>query len=239
MSGNTPQPRSPSLGTSTEPVSGPVAIFDWDGVVVDSSAAHEQAWQRLAASEGLPLTPGSFLRGFGKRNEVIIPEIHGWATDLTEIRRLSLAKEAFYRELASSGLMTLLPGVKELLGALARADVPCVIGTSTHRLNLRLAFERFGLEHYFVGAVSSEDVTRGKPDPEVFLKACALAKGDVSRSVVFEDTLAGVAAAKAGGFRAVGLCTTNARAIMENSGADAIVADLSEVTVSLALPSLA
>lgn len=216
-----------------------VAIFDWDGVVVDSSAAHEQAWQRLAAAEGLPLAPGSFLRGFGKRNEVIIPEIHGWATEPAEIRRLSLAKEAFYRELAAGGLITLLPGAKELLGALATAGVPCVVGTSTHRLNLRLAFDRFGLERHFVGAVTSEDVTRGKPDPEVFLKASALAGGDPAASVVFEDTLAGIAAAKAGGFRAVGLCTTNPRAVMATSGADAVVADLSEVTVGLALPGAA
>jgi HAD superfamily hydrolase (TIGR01509 family) len=213
-----------------------VAIFDWDGVVVDSSSAHEQAWVRLAAAEGLPLLPGSFLRGFGKRNEVIIPEIHGWAHEPSEIRRLSLAKEAHYRDLASGGLIRLLPGVRELLAALRAAGIPRVIGTSTHRANLDLAFARFGLAAEFDGAVSSEDVTRGKPDPEVFLKACALVGGDPSRSVVFEDTLAGVTAAKAGGFRAVGLCTTNSRAIMANSGADLLVADLSEVTPALALP---
>lgn len=213
-----------------------VAIFDWDGVVVDSSSAHEQAWVRLAAAEGLTLLPGSFLRGFGKRNEVIIPEIHGWAHEPSEIRRLSLAKEAHYRDLASGGLIRLLPGVRELLAALRAAGIPRVIGTSTHRANLDLAFTRFGLAAEFDGAVSSEDVTRGKPDPEVFLKACALVGGDPSRSVVFEDTLAGVTAAKAGGFRAVGLCTTNSRAIMANSGADLLVADLSEVTPALALP---
>lgn len=213
-----------------------VAIFDWDGVVVDSSSAHEQAWVRLAAAEGLTLLPGSFLRGFGKRNEVIIPEIHGWAHEPSEIRRLSLAKEAHYRDLASGGLIRLLPGVSELLAALRAAGIPRVIGTSTHRANLDLAFARFGLAAEFDGAVSSEDVTRGKPDPEVFLKACALVGGDPSRSVVFEDTLAGVTAAKAGGFRAVGLCTTNSRAIMANSGADLLVADLSEVTPALALP---
>jgi len=220
-------------------VPGPAAIFDWDGVVVDSSAAHEQSWQLLAKAEGLPLAPDSFLRGFGKRNEVIIPEIHGWATDPAEIRRLSLGKEALYRELAGAGLITLLPGAKELLGALAQAGVPCVVGTSTHRLNLKLAFDRFGLERFFVGAVTSEDVTRGKPDPEVFLKACALAGGDPRRSVVFEDTLAGIAAAKAGGFRAVGLCTTNPAGVMGTSGADQVVADLSEVTLEVALPGLA
>ncbi len=217
-------------------MAGPVAIFDWDGVVVDSSAAHRQAWQRLAAAEGLPIKPDSFLKGFGKRNEMIIPEIHGWSNDPTEIRRLSLAKEAHYRDLAAGDLMSLLPGVKELLGALQQAGIPCVIGTSTHRLNLKLAFDRFGLESFFQGAVTSEDVTRGKPDPEVFLKACALIHGDVAQSVVFEDTLAGVAAAKAGGFRAVGLCTTHSREIMATSGADLIVTNLSEVTPQLALP---
>lgn len=217
-------------------MSRPAAIFDWDGVVVDSSAAHEQAWRRLAESEGLPLAPGSFLRGFGKRNEVIIPEIHGWATDPAEIRRLSLAKESFYRELAAAGLITLLPGARELLRALAVAGVPCAVGTSTHRANLRLAFDRFGLEPFFAAAVTSEDVARGKPHPEVFLKACAAVGGDPARSVVFEDTLAGIAAAKAGGFRAVGLCTTNPRAVMAGSGADLVVADLGEVTPGLALP---
>ena len=217
-------------------MSGPVAIFDWDGVVVDSSAAHEQAWQRLAASEGLPIQPDSFLKGFGKRNEVIIPEIHGWSQDPTEIRRLSLAKEAHYRDLASGGLMSLLPGVKELLKGLHEAGIPCVIGTSTHRLNLQLAFDRFGLEPFFQGAITSEDVTRGKPDPEVFLKACALIPGGVAQSVVFEDTLAGIAAAKAGGFRAVGLCTTNSREVMTTSGADLVVANLSKVTPQLVFP---
>ena len=213
-----------------------VAIFDWDGVVVDSSAAHERAWARLAAEEGLPLAPGSFLRGFGKRNEVIIPEIHGWASDPAEVRRLSLRKEAHYRELAEGGLIRLLPGATELLAALAVAGIPRVVGTSTHRANLDLAFRKFGLARWFDGAVTSEDVVRGKPDPEVFLRACAAGGGDPARSVVFEDTLPGVAAAKAGGFRAVGLCTTNPREVMAGSGADALVADLSEVTVALALP---
>ncbi len=213
-----------------------VAIFDWDGVVVDSSAAHERAWARLAADEGLPLAPGSFLRGFGKRNEVIIPQIHGWATDPAEVRRLSLAKEAHYRELAEGGLIRLLPGAVELLRALAEAGVPRVVGTSTHRANLELAFRKFGLAGWFDGAVTSEDVVRGKPDPEVFLKACALAGGDPARSVVFEDTLPGIAAAKAGGFRAIGLCTTNSRDVMAGSGADALVGDLSGATVALALP---
>lgn len=214
-----------------------VAIFDWDGVVVDSSAAHEQAWARLAQEEGLVLQPGSFLRGFGKRNEVIIPEIHGWAHDREAIRRLSLLKEAHYRELAEGGLIRLLPGVPQIMTLFKNAGVACVVGTSTHRANLELAFRKFDLAGFFQGAITSEEVTRGKPDPEVFLKACALVGGDPARSVVFEDTLAGIAAAKAGGFRAIGLCTTNNSEIMATSGADALVPDCSHVSLTLALPA--
>lgn len=214
-----------------------VAIFDWDGVVVDSSAAHEQAWARLAQEDGLVLQPGSFLRGFGKRNEVIIPEIHGWAHEPEAIRQLSLRKEAHYRELAAGGLIRLLPGVPAILTLFKAAGVACVVGTSTHRANLELAYAKFNLSTFFQGAITSEEVTRGKPDPEVFLKACALVGGDPARSVVFEDTLAGIAAAKAGGFRAIGLCTTNNPQLMATSGADALVDDCSQITLTLAFPA--
>ena len=52
-----------------------VAVFDWDGVVIDSSVAHERSWEALAKEENLPLPADHFKRGFGKRNELIIPDI--------------------------------------------------------------------------------------------------------------------------------------------------------------------
>ncbi|NBV38479.1 MAG: HAD family hydrolase, partial [Verrucomicrobia bacterium] len=140
-----------------------VAVFDWDGVVIDSSTAHERSWQALACEESLPLPADHFKRGFGKRNEVIIPEILGWSKEPAEIRRLSEKKEAAYRTIARSGHIRLLPGARELTQSLAERGIPCVIGTSTHKANLALAFEMFGLEHLFQGAIASEDVTRGKP----------------------------------------------------------------------------
>ena len=55
-----------------------VAVFDWDGVVVDSAVAHERSWEQLASEEKLPLPADHFVRGFGKRNELIIPDILQW-----------------------------------------------------------------------------------------------------------------------------------------------------------------
>ena len=206
-----------------------VAVFDWDGVVIDSSVAHERSWQTLAREENLPLPPAHFKRGFGKRNEIIIPEILGWSKDPQEIRRLSQQKEANYRIIARQGHIRLLPGAKELTTQLNALGIPCVIGTSTHKANLALAFELFDLGHLFQGAVASEDVSRGKPDPEVFLKACALAGGDPTRSFVFEDSFSGLQAGLAGGFITIALATTHPREALVPQNAHRIVSNLSEV----------
>ena len=206
-----------------------VAVFDWDGVVIDSSVAHERSWDALAKEANLPLPADHFKRGFGKRNELIIPDILGWASEPAEVKRLSNRKEALYRDIARTGHVRLLPGVRELCGALRDLGIPCVIGTSTHKENLALSFELFGIGHFFAGAVASEDVTRGKPDPEVFLKACALGGGDPATSFVFEDSFSGLQAGLAGGFITIALATTNTRAQLAPVGAHRIVADLSEV----------
>ncbi len=206
-----------------------VAVFDWDGVVIDSSVAHERSWEALAREEGRPLPADNFKRRFGKRNELIIPDILGWTRDPAEVKRLSNRKEALYRDIARTGHVRLLPGVRELCGALRDLGIPCVIGTSTHKENLALSFELFGIGHFFAGAVASEDVTRGKPDPEVFLKACALGGGEPARSFVFEDSFSGLQAGLAGGFITVALATTNTREQLAPVGAHRIVADLAGV----------
>ena len=206
-----------------------VAVFDWDGVVIDSSVAHERSWEALAAEEKLPLPADHFKRGFGKRNELIIPDILGWTRDPAEVKRLSNRKEALYRDIARQGNVRLLPGVRELCGALKALGVPCVIGTSTHRENLALSFELFGIGHFFAGAVASEDVTKGKPDPEVFLKACALGGGPREEMADAEQLERGLQAGLAGGFVTIALATTHAPGELAPLGAHRIVKDLSEV----------
>jgi HAD superfamily hydrolase (TIGR01509 family) len=206
-----------------------VAVFDWDGVVIDSSIAHERSWEALAAEEKLPLPADHFKRGFGKRNELIIPDILGWANDKAEVKRLSDRKEALYRDIARTGHVHLLPGVRELCSALRDLGIPCVIGTSTHKANLALSFELFGIGDYFLGAIASEDVSRGKPDPEVFLKACALGGGEPATSFVFEDSFSGLKAGIDGGFITIALATTNTREHLVPACAHRIVKDLSEV----------
>lgn len=205
------------------------AIFDWDGVIIDSASLHEQSWTRLAAEIGKELGPESFMRGFGMKNERIIPEIHGWAIDPAEVRRLSLRKEALYRELVGEYGMVPLPGVAVWLQRLKEAEIPCVVASSTHRMNIDTILEKLGLTEAFDDIVSSEDVTHGKPDPEVFLRAATRINLSASYCVVFEDAHVGIEAARAAGMSVVAVTTTHPA--KELTAADLVVDRLDQLSV--------
>ena len=203
------------------------AIFDWDGVIIDSSRHHEESWERLAREESRTLPEGHFKAGFGRKNEFIIPEILGWTRDGSEIERVSLRKEAIYRDVVGEWGIEPLPGVREWLSALQKAGVPCAVGSSTHRANIDLSLGLMGLKPYFVEIVSAEDVTRGKPDPQVFLTAATRIQRDPVKCVVFEDALVGIEAARAGGMRVVAVATTHSR--NELTMADRVVEQMDEL----------
>jgi beta-phosphoglucomutase family hydrolase len=205
-------------------------IFDWDGVIVDSSAAHAAAWERLAAAEALPLPPRHFEASFGRKNEFAVEHILGWGRDPAEIVRLSRRKEELYRTIVRERGITLLPGVREFLGRLQAADVPCAIGSSTERKNLDTVLAIIGLESRFQAVVSADDVTLGKPNPQVFLLAARTLRMPPARCVVFEDALVGIEAARAGGMKVVGVATTHPAQTL--AAADRVVRRLDELSVA-------
>jgi beta-phosphoglucomutase family hydrolase len=205
------------------------AIFDWDGVIIDSAELHERSWHRLADEIGKEIMPDSFIRGFGMRNEHIIPEIYGWTRDAGEIERLSERKEELYRELVRNAGMTPLPGVVEWIERLKIAEIPRVVASSTPRLNIDAVLDLLGLCDAFNAIVSAEDVTHGKPHPEIFLNAAARIKTPRERAVVFEDAHVGIQAAHAAGMRVIAITTTHP--VDQLSAADLVVESLDELTV--------
>lgn len=207
------------------------ALFDWDGVIIDSAAQHERSWELLAREEGRPLPTDHFKRGFGMKNERIFPGILGWTEDPEEIGRMSNRKEALYRELIVRDGVTPLPGVREFLGRLRDGGVPCAVGSSTHRENIETIFRVTGLGGFFAAVVAAQDVSHGKPDPEVFLKGAERIGVPPERCVVFEDAFAGLQAARAGGMRSVGVATTHTPDLLEGR-ADRIVRRLDELDVA-------
>lgn len=204
------------------------ALFDWDGVVIDSSKQHRESWELLAAELGKPLPDDHFLRGFGMKNQVIIPEILGWTRDPDEIHRFSLRKECLYREIVRERGIEPLPGVVGLLRMLRGRGIPCAVASSTHRENIETIFDLIGVRAYFAAVVTAEDVSHGKPDPEVFLKGAEKIGRDPQHCVVFEDAHVGIEAGLAAGCKVIAVATTNPRETLGK--ADLAVESLDAVT---------
>lgn len=205
-------------------------LFDWDGVVIDSSSQHERSWDLLASERGLTLPEGHFKAGFGKKNEVIIPAM-GWGSDPSLIKELADRKEELYRELVAAEGVIVLPGARELLLALKEAGIPRAVGSSTPRGNLDALFAATGLNAFFDAVVCGTDVTHGKPDPEVFLKGAALLGLAPQRCIVIEDAFAGIEAALRGGMKVVGVATTNPlSSLIESGDCDLAVESLEEIS---------
>ena len=203
-------------------------IFDWDGVVVDSSAHHERSWEILAARRGLTLPADHFKRGFGKKNNVIIPDL-GWATDPAEVEALAHEKEEIYRSLVREKGIAPLPGVRDLLAALEAHGIPRAIGSSTERANLDCLLDLMHLRKFFRVIVSGEEVVHGKPDPSIFLLAAERLAFAPADCVVIEDALVGIEAAKRAGMPVLAVATTNPIDMLDS--ADAAVADMTQVTL--------
>lgn len=205
------------------------AIFDWDGVIIDSAAYHRESWDRLSAETALKLNDTFFHRAFGMKNEVIIPELLGWTRDPAEVRAISKRKEELYREILREKGTKPIAGAKEWLDVLVDAGIPRIIASSTELPNIACAIEVMGLGGIFEQIVSAEDVNRGKPEPDVFLKAAQKLGLPPSRCVVFEDAHVGIEAARAAKIKVIAVTTTHPADTLDD--ADLVVRRLDELAI--------
>jgi beta-phosphoglucomutase family hydrolase len=203
-------------------------IWDMDGVLADTAPHHFRAWQETFAKRGIKFTEADFMRGFGVRNNVIIRNVLGEKTTDAEIETIAREKEATFRRIIGKDIKP-LPGVLELLGQLYDRGFKMAIASSTVIENIRLIAGSLGIEKYFEAIITGHDVTKGKPDPQVFLKAAQRLGVSPANSIVFEDAVAGIKAAKRAGMHCVAITSTHSREKLAE--ADLVVDTPAEVSV--------
>ena len=202
-----------------------VAIFDMDGVLIDSGAHHRHAWRMLLDELGAePAEPEHWRLTIGRPSEEAIPLLLGRRVSGAEVRRLARRKRDLYQERAQTGLDP-VPGVREFLEALVRLDVPRAVGTSASRWDAERLLDDLGLLRFFDVMVTSDDVMLGKPDPEVWTQAARRLRVSAERCVVFEDALVGVQAARAARMRVIGVTTAHSDAELLEAGAERTIPD--------------
>jgi beta-phosphoglucomutase len=180
-------------------------LWDLDGTLVDSGDYHWRSWRDTMAAEGQPLTYQQFLDSFGQRNDRILSGWLGADASPSLIARIGDAKEALYREFARSEGLVALPGAEQWVRRLHEDGWLQAIASSAPRANVEVMVEAVGIAGYLQALVAAEDVTIGKPDPQVFLTAAARLGVPAARCVVVEDAAAGIKAARAGGMRSIGV----------------------------------
>ena len=170
-----------------------------------------------------------FAETFGRTSREIIAIL--WpekADDRSAIRAFDDRKEDAFRKIVAEAFPA-MPGVGELLESLASEGIPMAVGSSGPPPNVALVVEKLGATEIFGVLVTADDVTRGKPDPQVFLLAAERLGVPPARCIVVEDAQAGVTAARAAGMHCVGIASTG-RTRDELADADLVIDSLSELT---------
>lgn len=185
------------------------ALFDLDGVIVDTAKYHYLAWRRLADRLGFCFTEtdNERLKGVSRMRSLdILLEVGGMSDRFTpeEKERLAAQKNEWY--VAYISQMTpdeILPGVLSFLDEVRADGIRTALGSASR--NTALILGRLGIDRYFDAVVDGTMVTRTKPDPEVFLRCAGMVGIEPEACVVFEDAEAGIEAARAAGMYSVGI----------------------------------
>lgn len=202
-----------------------------DGVLVNNLEVHRAAFAEFFRRYGVERSFEELSRVFGKGNDDIMGEL--MPRDVVErvgIRELGHEKEAIYREIYAPTI-TPQPGLLTFLDECEAEGLKCAVGSSGYRANVDFVLDKCNIERYFDYAVAGDEVTRCKPDPEIYLTAAAKLGLRADECVVFEDAEAGIEAAKRACMRVVALATTFNRDFLETTDADYIIDDFRGITV--------
>jgi len=189
-------------------------IFDFNGTLYPDKELHRMAWKQFMAGQGIHITDEDFEKYmYGPDNDTIVRHFLGNELPYQEVRRMSAAKEAIYRQIAldDPSLQALTPGTEEMFEAIKRRGIPHAIATASMPENVDFYFETLGIGRWFDRAHVFFDQAGlpGKPDPAIYrlaMRQLNYAPGEVT---VVEDSLAGIqAAAGAGAGRIIAIDTT-------------------------------
>jgi beta-phosphoglucomutase len=203
-------------------------IFDLDGVIANTHPHHTRAWRQLLRESGKQVSDGELevIREGRKREEIL----QCFFKDLSveEAAKLGARKEELFQESCTE--IEPCSGLTEFLDQVEKAHVPMSVATSASKKRAFDLLSRLNLTWHFTAVVTGDDVSRGKPDPSIFLLAAKHFTVPLNEVLVIEDSAAGVRGAKSAGMKCVGLTSDEHAQRLYEAGADHVIHSFSEVT---------
>ena len=206
-------------------------IFDMDGTLMNNNPYHFKAWQAFYQKYHRTLSLEDYKTEISGHTSVeIFQTFFGKEMTREEIATHANEKNLLYRELYKPYIKP-IDGLIHFLNEIKEANIPMNIATSGSPANVRFMFEHIPIAQYFGHVVDASEVVKGKPDPEIFLKAAQLANAEPARCVAFEDSLAGIASAKGAGMKVVGITTMESKDDLKET--DLIIDDYIQINLEM------
>ena len=204
-------------------------IFDMDGVIVNSNPVHKIALKQFCNQQGYFLSEEDLKNKiYGRANKDWLPELFNNKFSRDEFEKLANEKEALYRKMYASTI-TPVKGLLSFLERLAENNITRAIATSAPPDNVEFTLKKTKTHKYFNIIIHEKMISKGKPDPEVYLKTISKINFAPEKCIVIEDSLAGVEAAKKAGTKVIGLTTTLAKEELYKT--DRVINDFDELKV--------
>ncbi len=205
-------------------------IFDMDGVLLDSSSIHHAAFLEILRPFGV--VEFDYAEQAGRKTFDVFQQLngkYGWQLSNLQIAELATAKSAAALKAMREG-NPIFPGAHDLVHMLSN-HLPLALASSGSRSSVESFLEMNKLRNCFTSVLSSDDVTRSKPDPEIYRKSCEALQLPPIRCVVIEDAVSGVISAKKAGTTVFGLTSTTDCSALLAAGADLCVGSLAEIPI--------
>jgi beta-phosphoglucomutase len=206
-------------------------IFDMDGVIVDSHPIHKKTWRKFLELLGKEISEEdlNFIME-GRKREEILRHFLGHLSD-EQVRVFGRQKEQLFRQ--ESAAIQPIKGLLEFLRELDDSEIKLAVASSGSSSRVNNILVSLDLRRYFQAIVTGDQVTNGKPDPAIFQVASDRLCVPPAETLVFEDSVSGVKAAKTAGMKCVGVATNGVIPTLLEAGADRIISDFSGVSFGL------
>ena len=182
-------------------------LFDMDGTLVDNMHYHHIAWMQFIAAKKLNIDAETFERDYHKGTLIeVMARFFPHLKNEAALRKVGDEKEALFREIYRPHIKP-ISGLLPFLGKLKAKKLPIGLATMGDQNNINMTLGELGIEHYFNATTGGHEVERGKPQPDIFLKAAEKIGVNPADCLAFEDTQSGINSAQAAGMEVVGVAT--------------------------------
>ena len=207
-------------------------IFDLDGSLVDSLPYHHESWRIFFKNNNIEENDfNEIYRNYkGGGTLELMSSVFGDTYTKVELDKMSDDKEVIFREIYRSKIFP-INGLIKFLDNLKKNNILLSIGSNAIRKNVLMTIEELGVTNYFSSIICGDEVSKGKPDPEMYIKTLSNLKVNKNECIIFEDSIEGVTAAKNANIKAIGVTSSQSSEILKSVGAFKTIEDYTKISI--------